>query len=415
MKIKLFAVAGFFVLLIVSSLFLTQPQTDIAIMSGSDFYFGIDAAYGDPEAIKVLIDDVSAYTNLFIVGCTAISLNQTLLEEICQYLYERDMSFIIYQDSPLGMYDNGHLIPRQTRPLNTSNPSTPTLFPNQTRQPSNYTIPFNMNLVSNWTQTAKNRWGNNFLGFYYIDEVAGRQLDLVEDWIVVNKATDYAEATSKFIRSVGGSVTWYRNGYNDWTNVSLFTSDYALYHFDYKVGYDVVFAQLGWNYSRQLNLALCRGAATTQGKEWGAIVTWEYTEPPYIQSASKLFNDLVLAYENGAKYVVVFDSNKQYTQTILTKEHLDAMKQFWQYTKDHPRNPPPISERTAFVLPPDYAYGFRGPDDKIWGLWQADELSMDLSVNLASKMIEYGEKLDIVYDQPHVGEFGYMNLIYWYS
>jgi hypothetical protein len=124
-----------------------------------------------------------------------------------------------------------------------------------------------MNMVSNWTETAKSRWGTNFRGFYYIDEVAGRQLDLLSKWIVVKNATDYADATSKFTRSVGSSVNWYRNGYSDWANLSLFTSDYALYHFDYKVGYDVVFAQLGWNYSRQLNIALCRGAATTQ-KDW---------------------------------------------------------------------------------------------------------------------------------------------------
>ena len=415
MKIKLFAVVGVFVLLIVSSFFLTQPQTSDDSDGGTDFYFGIDAAYGDSEAIKVLIDEVSAYTNLFIVGCTAISHNQTRIEEICQYLYDSDMSFIIYQDSPLGIYDNGNLITRQTRPTNSSSsPSSPP-YTNRTSKPSNYTIPFSTNLVSNWTEIAKTRWGTKFLGFYYIDEVAGKQLDLVSEWIVVKNATDYADATNKFTRSVGASVTWYRNGYNNWTNLALYTSDYALYHFDYRVGYDVVFAQLGWNYSRQLNIALCRGAATTQGKDWGAIVTWEYTEPPYIQSANKLFNDLVLAYENGAEYVVVFDSNKEYTQTILTKEHLGAMKQFWQYTKDNPRSPAPISERTAFVLPQDYAYGFRGPDDKIWGLWEADALSMNLSVNLANKLVEYGDNLDIVYDQPQVGEIGYKNLIYWYS
>jgi hypothetical protein len=415
MKIKLFATVGVFILLIVSSLFLTQPQANNTTDREADFFFGIDAAYGDIEAIKGLIDEVSAYTNLFIVGCTAISHNQTMLDEICQYLYDSNMSFIIYQDSPLGMYDNGNLIPRQSRPVNTSNSPTPPPFTNRTRQPSNYTIPFNMNMVSNWTQTAKNRWGANFQGFYYIDEVAGRQLDLVSEWIVVKNATDYADATHKFTRSVSGAVTWYRNGYNDWADLTLFTSDYALYHFDYKVGYDVVFAQLGWNYSRQLNLALCRGAATTQGKDWGAIVTWEYTEPPHIQSANKLFSDLVLAYENGAKYVVVFDSNKEYTQTILTGDHLDAMRQFWQYTKDNPRNPSLISERTAFVLPQDYAFGFRGPDDKIWGLWEADALSMNLSVNLASKLVEYGDNLDIIYDQPQIGEIGYKKLIYWHS
>ena len=49
------------------------------------------------------------------------------------------------------------------------------------------------------------------------------------------------------------------------------------------------------------------------------------------------------------------------------------MKQFWQYVKANPRTITPVSDRTAYVLPEDYAYGFRGPNDKIWGLWQADQ------------------------------------------
>ena len=52
-------------------------------------------------------------------------------------------------------------------------------------------------------------------------------------------------------------------------NLALFTADYALYWFDYKAGYDVLSREFGWNHSRLLNLALCRGAASVQGKEWG--------------------------------------------------------------------------------------------------------------------------------------------------
>ena len=121
-------------------------------------------------------------------------------------------------------------------------------------------------------------------------------------------------------------LNWFRRYYTNSTNYPLFTSDYALYWFDYKAGYDVLLAQFGWNYSRQLNVALCRGAATVQNKDWGVIIAWTYTDPPYIESGQELYEDLMLAYENGAKYIVVLDTNKNYTQGILEEEHLARFK-----------------------------------------------------------------------------------------
>jgi hypothetical protein len=177
----------------------------------------------------------------------------------------------------------------------------------------------------------------------------------------------------------------------------------------------VILAQFGWNYSRQLNVALCRGAARVQNKEWGVMITWTYNNPPYIESGTELYNDLVIAYENGAKYILVFDSNKEYTQGILQKEHLEALKQFWNYTNNNPRTSEALSERVAYVLPKDYGYGFRGPDDKIWGLWEADAFSYELCVNLDSLMEQYGTKLDIIYDDGlELGNaYGYNKLIFW--
>ena len=159
-----------------------------------------------------------------------------------------------------------------------------------------------------------------------------------------------------------------------------------------------MFAEFGWNYSRQINVALNRGAATILDKEWGVIITWTYNNPPYIESGPDLYNDLVFAYENGAKYVLVFDSNEYYTGSILKEEHFDAMEQFWQYTQDNPRTYNQTEKRVAFVLPEGYGYGFRGPDDKIWGIWQADDLSFELSHHIGSLLEQYGTKLDIIYE-----------------
>jgi len=66
----------------------------------SDFFFGVDIAYGDVDVIKELIDEVGSYTNLFLIGSTGISHNATKLNEICQYLYEKDLYFIVYGENP---------------------------------------------------------------------------------------------------------------------------------------------------------------------------------------------------------------------------------------------------------------------------------------------------------------------------
>ena len=65
-----------------------------------DVFVGVDVAYADFGAIKRLVDKVSSYTNIFVIGSTGISDDQIKLEETCQYLSNQDMQFIIYTDAP---------------------------------------------------------------------------------------------------------------------------------------------------------------------------------------------------------------------------------------------------------------------------------------------------------------------------
>jgi hypothetical protein len=379
-----------------------------------DIYIGIDVAYDTPN-IEAIINQVSPYTNLFILGCTAITQNQTRLDSVCQYLYEAKMNFIVYQEYPIGYFISTAQLFNETQPQNLTNLTVPPAKRNFTvpDQPRNFTRPIFSSNISNWTQTAKDRWGSQFLGFYFIDEVAGRQLDLAPGWVIVTNASDYLDAANQFNARVSGSIQWFHDGYSDWQGLSLFSSDYALYQYDYDVGYDTIFAQLGWNYSRQLNIALCRGAAATANKDWGVIIAWEYNHPPYLQSGSGLYADMVLAYNNGAKYITVFDSNKNYTESILTAEHYSAIKEFWQYTQNNPRTISSPNNRVAYVLPAGYGYGFRGPTDSIWGLWPSDSFSIQLSTSVGKALAQYGEKLDIVYNQSNLDQVGYQQLIYW--
>lgn len=339
----------------------------------NEIFVGVDVAIGNIDYIKELVDEVSPYTNLFVIGSTGISYNETLLNETCKYLYEHDLHFIIYTHS-------------RTRfePI----------------------------------KKIEETYPNHFLGVYFDDEQGGKQLDIFEfRW--VNEAENSSAAANQFVNG----LSWWINGrnirnetqYHDIppSDFQLFTSDYTYYWYDYRAGYDVVFAEFGWNYSRQLNVALCRGAASLQNKEWGAIIAWTYNDWPYIETGKELYDDMKLAYDNGAKYILIFDTDENYTQGIVKEEHFEALRKFWEYTKNNQRPHNALSNRVAYVLPEGYGYGFRGPNDKIWGLWEADSLSLEISYHLGYFLNEYKTNLDVIYDDDIATYNCYSKYIFW--
>jgi hypothetical protein len=340
-------------------------------LSAPDVYVGVDIAYGDSVAeAKRQIDQVSAYTNVFIIGCKGITYNTTRLNETCQYIVDKGLNFIVYRDTTLR--------------------------------------------DSTWAEMAKEKWGDRFLGYYAYDEIGGWQIDMHEWRMVVEHPANYSDAANSFLTMEKYYLDRFAR-FRNTTQFNLYTSDYALYWFDYEAGYDTVFAEFGWNYSRQLNIAQCRGAANMHGKDWGTIITWTYTQPPYLESGEELYDDLVLAYENGAKYIILFDANEGWTQSVLKQEHFDALKRFWNYVKETPRQNIQDNTRVAYVLPKDYGYGFRGPDDKIWGFWEADNLTAKVCSDLSNLFTQYDKKLDIIYDDGLLlgNTYGYSKVLYW--
>jgi hypothetical protein len=358
------------IILLFVPLFLSASFVPIKVsaQTSPNLYFGVDVAYENVTVTKQLIDKVKAYTNFFIIGCSG-HYNVTRLTEISDYVYAANMSFIVYTDDPR--------------------------YPSQA-----------------WYTMAKSQYSDRFLGLYLFDEPGGHQLDNSNDYLNVWSASSYADAANQFVNNIN---PWLNSFSNRSGSLPIFTSDYALYWFDYKAGFNTVFAEFGWNYSQTLNVALCRGAATLQNRDWGVMMAWKYTTPPYFESGKDLLSDMIWAYQSGAKYIVVFDSNGDWTQDILGQEQLSAMQMFWEYAQSNPRANNSPSLRTAYVLPQDYAYGFRSPNDKIWGLWEADSIAYDLSISVNIMLTNYGSYLDIVYtDGIQAGTSnGYGNVIYW--
>ena len=223
----------------------------------------------------------------------------------------------------------------------------------------------------------------------------------------------YTETANVYVSAVQNIL----NSIDSQTKVNLFTSDYGLYWFDYLGGYNMVFAQLGWNNTVAQEIGLVRGAANLQGKDWGTIITWKYNQSPYLPNGDEMYDQMRLSYESGAQYVVVFNYAENMTDPYgtLQDEHFQALQRFWN---DLVQNSSVvhggIKAEAAFVLPKDYGWGMRSVNDSIWGLWKPDSNSRQIWNQLQSKLEQYGSKLDIVYEDsayPIAGK--YSQVYYW--
>ena len=377
-----------------------------------NFYVGVTYGSDSVAEAKSLIDNVSGYTNLFVVDSAAISgaSNSTALDQICDYAVKANMSVIVYFYM---IYYNV-----------TANIGS---VYNASTWDAYGIAPWHVS----WLNSTKERWGDKFLGVYLFDEPGGKQID-TGYWGGTNvtfsgstvhtfdNVSSYDDAARRYISSIGNnrgmqilSNTSYPNGLN--YTIPAFTSDYALYWFDYKAGYSTIFTELGGSRgpnNKTQQIALCRGAAQAQNKDWGAIITWATDNPPTPETGANLLQDMTLAYDAGAKYVVAFNYAVNGTGG-LTDEQFGAMKQFWATIHASPRNTnAQAAGEVAFVLPTNYGWGMRALDDKVWGLWPADNLSQQIWQNMNTLIGLYGSKLDIVYDDPQFNTIGTYNQTY---
>ncbi|MEJ2242299.1 MAG: hypothetical protein P8Y18_09175, partial [Candidatus Bathyarchaeota archaeon] len=360
MKKSRLIILVFLIVLVISAFFASLgynffKENDVT----NEFYFGVTYGQDSFEDAKILIDKVKGYTNLFIIDSYPITTNYPspkILNEICDYATESDLHFIVYFFSFLAG-----------------------------------------DWQQDWVDFAQNRWGTKFLGVYLRDEPGGRQIEEREP---VENASSYEDAAKSYVKTIS---SYFSNQFLNNKNIPMFVSDFALYYYDYLAGFDIVFAEFGWNNSRTREVGLCRGAAEMLDKEWGAIITWTYMQPPYIGNGEEVFQDFMTAYNAGAKYVVLFNypqhpEDNQYG--ILTDEHFVAMKQFWEYTLANPSEVQDVSNRVAYIIPNYYGWGMRHLEDKIWGIWNPDEKSSIIWNNLIKLENKYGLLLDIIYDDP---------------
>jgi len=387
-----------------------QPKTS------SIPYVGIAFCGNNTAEAKLLIDRAKTYTNLFILNTARgnpISENQSNVEEICDYAVAEGLSIIIN----LGVRGTGE--------------SEISWFWQQSLK----------DIKGNWSQ----RWGNKFLGIYYNDEPGGIQLDGTwAEWFPRNAqrlrdsnepalsdlnaiylamldsmyngtkpSKDYDLETHFYVQHVlvedpGLSAL-------KTSQITSFTSDYGLYWYDYLGGYDVMFAEAGWNCSLAQQIALVKGAARLQNKPWGLMITWKYNGTPYLDAGDEIYNQMLMGYQAGAKYIAIFnyptDGNGY---GVMDAQHFVALERFWNDI--HQKSFEDLSLPTAaLVLPHNYGWGMRYPNDTIWGFWSTDDRTEQTAITMSRLLARYGTSLDIIYEDAlyPVGLGSYKTVYYW--
>lgn len=360
------------VVLIAVSLFLIFKP-----VSSRAFYVGVEFAYSDQVSqLEALVDKVKDYTNLFVIGDLNLTFNEAALTQACDYIVDSGLSFIVlFTSYPLYHYS-----------------------------------------IFDWMVNATTSFGDKFLGVYRFDEPGGNQLAQVQpNSVLVNSnAGGYAGVAQSYVAGLSPIVEYYlANG-----GKRLYTSDYGLFWFDYESGYSTVFGEFVGNQSRQITIALDRGAAQSFKEDWGAIITWKYDQPPYLENSTEMYSDLTLAYDAGAKYAVIFDypniTNSNYGD--LTQSDFGSLQKFWNNIHNNPSGFGSSPAEAAYVIPENYGFGFRGPTDTIWGLFPPDSLTPKIWDDTTTLVNRYGADFNIIYDDPQVINAtlnSYSQVFYW--
>jgi hypothetical protein len=70
--------------------------------TGRQFYVGVEYAYGNSQTAQVqvtqvqaIVDNVKAYTNLFVMDSVSSTSNSTALSEACDYIFNAKLNFIV--------------------------------------------------------------------------------------------------------------------------------------------------------------------------------------------------------------------------------------------------------------------------------------------------------------------------------
>jgi hypothetical protein len=407
-------------------------RNDSSKESGSPTaYVGVAYCGNSVSDGKMMIDKVKGYTNLFVLQSGLLQRDLASVDELGDYAVAAGMYFlpyfglvqpsltqwfatakqkwgahllgVYYGDEPGGKMLDGYVEFKDTA---TGDTITKTTYGDIVVQKTNgVVINYELGGIIHLYQPppeGSNSDINSEETFYpngtiqvIKPDVRGFSFKSYQELMDVKPFKDLNETAQRFLARDKDNMDILKNN-----SITTFTSDYALYWFDYLAGYDVVLGQVGWNLTFNEQIALMRGAATLQNKSWGVVITWKYQQPPYLDNGTEILNQMRTAYQCGAKYVILFDYYDESDSNpygTLKEEHFQALESFWH---DVVKNPQviqgSIKADSVLVLPKNYGWGARVDGDKVWGIYAGDEKMHKIWGLLQTTLQEHGFEIDIV-------------------
>ena len=426
---KIFFVTILLIMIIILSTILFVPSR---LQRNVDSQVFIGISYGGNTVLeaKQLVDKVKSYTNLFILASGTLQRDPDSMNEIGDYVVAANMYFIPYfgnyveetlsvwldnakqrwGDHMLGVYYRDELGGKMLDDYSTFTDSTTGDTIRKTRygdvvieKTNGVTIHYELNGNINMYEPTGNNAGTYSTycpnGTITLKQHGGKTSTTYQQLLAAHPFKNGDDVVQHFLTRTQNEFSFLKN-----SATTVLSSDYALYWYNYKAGYDVVLTQIGWNISLNQQISLCRGAAVTQEKDWGAIITWRYTTSPYLDSGEEIYNQLKTSYECGAKYLVLFDFYEDSSSNpygTLKEEHFNTLKQFWRDAIQNQKIKHDIIKAdSVLVLPKNFGGGLRWREDTVWGVFKADETSGKLWDLTQTALNTHGYALDIIYDDP---------------
>jgi hypothetical protein len=420
------AAIGLAVIIILSSIIIVESS----FQKSSSVYVGVTYGGNSVSDAKQLIDKVKGYTNLFVLQSGELQRNYTAVNELGDYAVSSGLSFLPYFGNYveltfsswldqakqrwgshlIGVYYSDELGGKMLDGYREFNdPSGDTITKTQysdivVAKKDGRTIHYEINGNINVLEPGVNNQADVYLTYFpngsitVKDSATAYSLSTYSQLMSERPFGNYDEAAQRFTTLNQKEIGFLKN------STTVFTSDYALYLYDYQAGYDVLLTQLGWNISLNQQIALCRGAATAQGKDWGAVITWKYHQAPYLDTGPEIYNQLKTSYECGAKYLVLFnyyEEGKSNPYGTLKDEHFKALEDFWKGVVKNPQiSSGSVKADSVLVLPKNYGGGLRWREDIVWGVFKANETTGRIWDLTQSSLNNHTYTLDIVFDDP---------------
>ena len=356
LDLKILAVAVGFVVLGLLCLVLFGGF-DFGVLEGEKVFVGVSYGGDSVSEGKLLIDRVKSYSNLFVLQSGSLQRNLESVDELGDYAISSGLYFLPYFGSIvevtffdwierakhrwgdwfLGVYfgdePGGKMLDDyvEFEDTLTGDHVIKTRYGDVVlERDDGVVVHYEISGVIHLFEPEIDRYSTFFSNGSVIvdggDIFFGVEFADYEDLISVRPFYDVDDAAERFLGREHERLLSLKENL-----VEVFTSDYGLYWFDYLAGYDVVLGQLGWNHTLNWQIGLVRGAAISQNRDWGVVVTWKYDRSPYLDSGSEILDQLTISYEAGAKYFVLFNyyENNGNVYGTLKDEHFLALESFW--------------------------------------------------------------------------------------